>query len=197
MQFLKKGENKEIVLPSSNKITLVSGYKQKNKPELQIDFMAICLNDQGKPINDPQDFFFYGTGLFEKIPYGQGYKNHNGSLEMLPFDTSTNNKEQKIVIDFSKISPETDKIVFLQTIFNAEKLKLNFGNVSDSYFRLENQEDLNNSICFEPKDILSNVLCLLAVEIYRYKGVFKVRALGQGYSKNIKEVLKEHHFSIK
>lgn len=194
MKVLKKGANSEINIPSSNSLVLTTGYKSKSKKDLQIDVMAMVLDSNGKPKNGAHDFFFYGTGIYNNIPYGKGYTSHDGSLEMLPFDIQGN--EQKIKINFNKISPDVDKIVFLQTIFNAEKEKFNFGDVSTPFFKLENQDNQDSNIYFEADDILSNVVCLQLCEIYRYNGILKIRALGQGYSKGIKAALRDYSFSL-
>lgn len=194
MKVLKKGANSEISVPQSNSLVLTTGYKSKTKKDIQIDIMAMVLGSDGKPKNGAHDFFFYGTGIYNNIPYGKSYSSHNKSLEMLDFDVQ--GSEQKIKINFDKISSEVDKIVFLQTIFNAEKNKSNFGDVTLPYFKLENQNDPENSIYFEAEDILKNVVCLQLCEIYRYNGVFKIRALGQGYSKGIKAALSDYAFEL-
>lgn len=194
MKVLKKGANSEISVPSSNSLVLTTGYKNKTKKDIQIDVMAMVLDSNGKPKNGAHDFFFYGTGIYNNVPYGKSYSSHNQSLEMLDFDVQ--GSEQKIRINFDKISPDVDKIVFVQTIFNAEKEKFNFGDISYPYFKLENQNDTENSIYFEAEDILKNVVCLQLCEIYRYNGVFKIRALGQGYSKGIKAALNDYAFIL-
>lgn len=194
MKVLKKGANSEISMPSSHSLVLTTGYKSKTKKDIQIDVMAMVLDSNGKPKNGAHDFFFYGTGIYNNIPYGKGYSSHDNSLEMLDFDI--HGSEQKIKINFDKISPDVDKIVFLQTIFNAEKEKSNFGDVSLPYFKLENKDEPENSIYFEADDILKNVVCLQLCEVYRYNGVFKIRALGQGYSKGIKAALSDYAFNL-
>ncbi len=194
MKVLKKGANSEINIPSSNSLVLTTGYKNKSKKDLQVDVMAMILDKSGKPKNGAHDFFFYGTGIYNNIPYGKSYSSYDGSLEMLPFDVQ--GTEQKIKINFDKISPDVDKIVFVQTIFNAEKEKFNFGDISSPYFKLEEQSNPEHSIYFEADDILANVVCLQLCEIYRYNGLFKIRALGQGYSKGIKAALLDYSFSL-
>lgn len=194
MKVLKKGANSEINIPTSNSLVLTAGCNNKSNDNLQLDLMAMILDNKGKPKNGGHDFFFYGTGLYNNIGYGKSYSSVNGCLEMLEFDIEKN--EQKIKINFDKISADVDKIIFVQTIFNAEKEKFNFGMVSNPYFKLENSNDLENGILFEADDILSNVVCLQLCEIYRYNGIFKIRALGQGYSKGIKAALRDYSFSL-
>lgn len=194
MKVLKKGANSEISVPQSNSLVLTTGYKSKTKKDIQIDVMAMVLDSNGKPKNGAHDFFFYGTGIYNNIAYGKSYTSHDNSLEMLDFDIQ--GSEQKISINFNKISPDVDKIVFVQTIFNAEKNKFNFGDITLPYFKLENSAEPENNIYFEAEDILTNVVCLQLCEIYRYNGVFKIRALGQGYSKGIKAALSDYAFNL-
>lgn len=195
MTVLQKGANKEIVIPDSGSLILRTGYKDKKDKNLQVDIMAMVLDSNMKPKNGGHDFFFYGTGLYNNVPYGKSYSSYNGSLEMLEFDVS--GKEQKIKIDFNKISDDVEKIIFVQTIFNAEKENLNFGKLSNPYFVLEDETNTSyEKISFEAEDILNNVICLQLCEIYRYNGKLKIRALGQGYSKGIKAALQDYSFDI-
>lgn len=194
MTELKRGANSALNIPASNSLVLTAGYKTKEQKGIQLDLMAIVLDKNQKPKHGGHDFFFYGTGLYNNIGYGKGHASYNGVLEMLDFNVE--GQEQKIKINFDKIPDDVEKIIFLQTVFNADNNRTSFNQVHDSYFRLEDENDRNNSISYTVEDTLNNVTCLQLCEIYRYNGVFKVRALGQGYSKGIKAALRDYSFEL-
>lgn len=194
MTELKRGANSALTIPASNSLVLTAGYKSKSEKAIQLDLMAIVLGKDQKPKHGGHDFFFYGTGLYNSIGYGKGYASYNGVLEMLDFNTE--GQEQKIQVHFDKIPDDVEKIIFLQTIFNAEKTRASFNSIQGPYFRLEEQGNQNSSISYHVEDTLNNVTCLQLCEIYRYNGVFKVRALGQGYSKGIKAALRDYSFEL-
>lgn len=194
MKKLNKGENTVIPLNEDKMIILSSSYKNKSDKHIQLDLMAFVLDENNKPVNNALDFFYYGTGFYHKINYGNSYSNYNNSLTMLPFNED--GVVQKIKIDLNKISEETKKIIFIQTIFPSETNKVSFNDIEEVCLKIKDSKEKEELISFKTNEFTNNVSCFQIGEIYRHNGEFKFRALGQGYSKGIIAALEAYSFNI-
>ena len=90
-----------------------------------------------------------------------------------------------ISIDFDRLNPGVQKIVFVLTINEAFEKKLHFGMMKDAYVRILNPSDRTEYVSFLMDDYYSNVISMMIGEIYRNNGVWKINAVGKGVAKDL------------
>ena len=134
-----------------------------------MDVSAFLLNNTGKVIGDSW-FVFYGQ---ENSPDGSTV-----------FSADQGEDREIISIDFAKLNPDVSKIVFVLTINEAIEKHLNFSMLKDAYIRIM---DSSNSelVSFKMKEYYSNITSMMIGEIYRYNGIWKFNAIGNGVARDL------------
>ena len=144
--------------------------------DFDLDASAFLLGANGKVRRD-EDFIFYGN-----LKSQDGSVRHTG-------DNLTGEGEgddEVLIIDFTKVPPDVQKIAITVTIYEADKRRQNFGQVSNAYVRvarIANENDTVGSevLRFDLGEEFSVETALVVCEIYRYGGEWKFNAVGAGY----------------
>lgn len=144
--------------------------------DFDLDACVFLLGANGKVLKD-EDFVFYNN-----LSARDGAVVHTGDNRTGDGDGD----DEAIVIDFSKIPAEVEKIAVTVTIFDAEQKHQNFGQVSNSYVRVvkvDNADDVNGEevLRFDLVEEFSIETALVVCEIYRYNGDWKFNAVAAGY----------------
>jgi tellurium resistance protein TerD len=140
--------------------------------EFDLDASAFLLDTGGKVRND-QDFIFYNQ-----------LKSSDGSVEHMG-DNRTGAGEgddEVIKISLDKVPNNVDKISVTVTIHDADTRRQNFGMVSNAFIRVVNQLDNREIARFDLSEDMSTETAMIFGEIYRYKGEWKFKAVGQGFT---------------
>ena len=96
-----------------------------------LDSSAFLLSDAGK-VTKSEDFVFYGN-----LHHPSGGVTHMGDN----LTGAGDGDDEQIKVDLSKIPPELTKIAFTVTIHEAEQRNQNFGQVSNAYIRIYNEDN--------------------------------------------------------
>lgn len=144
--------------------------------DFDLDASAFLLGANGKVRRD-EDFIFYGN-----------LKSQDGSV-LHTGDNLTGEGEgddEVLIIDFTKVPADVQKIAVTVTIYEAEKRRQNFGQVSNAYVRvarIASAEDTTGVevLRFDLGEEFSVETALVVCEIYRYNGEWKFNAVGAGY----------------
>ncbi len=139
-------------------------------PLCDVDVSAFLLGADGKVLGDSW-FVFYGQT-----------ESPDESVLLL---TECASDREMISIDFDRLNPGVQKIVFVLTINEAFEKKLHFGMMKDAYVRILNPSDRTEYVSFLMDDYYSNVISMMIGEIYRYNGVWKFNAVGNGVAKDL------------
>ena len=144
--------------------------------DFDLDACVFLLGANGKVIKD-EDFVFYNN-----LTARDGAVVHTGDNRTGDGDGD----DEAIIIDFSKVPAEVEKIAVTVTIFDAEQKHQNFGQVSNSYVRvvkIDNADDVNGEevLRFDLVEEFSIETALVVCEIYRYNGDWKFNAVAAGY----------------
>lgn len=182
LQKATKGQ--KIYLEKSMKLALVGlgwkANKYRGGYDFDLDASAFLLGADGTCIQD-QDFVFYnnlsarGGAVFSKGD------NQRGADEGADEDD-----QEQIVINFSKLPSQVEKIVITVTIYNAEYRGQNFGQISGAYVRMakiqrESDEKGETKIIYDLGNDFSDETALVACEIVKQGGDWKFNAVGQGH----------------
>ncbi|MDE7122718.1 MAG: TerD family protein, partial [Oscillospiraceae bacterium] len=134
--------------------------------DFDLDASAFLAGANGKVISD-SDFVFYGN-----LKHASESVIHTG-------DNLTGEGEgddEVIKVDLSRVPANIEKIAFTVTIYDADVRNQNFGQVSNAYIRVLNQETNEELIHFDLGEDFSIETAVVVAELYRYNGEWKFNA---------------------
>ena len=139
--------------------------------DFDLDASAFVLGANGKCISE-QDFVFYGN-----LKHPSGAVVHMG-------DNLTGEGEgddEQIEVDLSKIPANIERIAFTVTIYDADKRRQNFGQVSNAYIRIVDESTNAEIIHYDLGEDFSIETAIVVGELYKYNGNWKFNAIGSGF----------------
>ncbi len=134
------------------------------------------LNADGKVRKD-EDFIFYGN-----LKSSDGSVTHTGDN----LTGEGDGDDEVLIVDFSKVPADIQKIAITVTIYDAQVRGQNFGQVSNAYVRVARMANENDMVGtevlkFDLAEEFSVETALVVCEIYKNNGEWKFNAVGAGY----------------
>lgn len=173
---LKKGGNISLAKadPALNKVLIGLGWDARSTDgaKFDLDATAFLLNANNK-VRSNQDIIYYG-----QLSSVDGSVVHTGDNRTGDGDGD----DESIIVDLNKIPHAIEKIIIAVTIHDADINRQNFGQVDNAFIRVVNDDTQNEVIRFDLNEDYSTETALTFGELYRLKGEWKFRAVGQGYS---------------
>ena len=173
---LAKGQKVSLTKgnPGLNKVVVGLGWDVNafdTGGAFDLDSAAFLLTDSGK-VSKSEDFVFYGN-----------LKHPSGSVEHLGDNTTGagDGDDEQIKITLSDVPAEITKIAFTVTIYDADARRQNFGQVSNSYIRIYNEENGEELLRYDLGEDFSIETASVFGELYRNNGEWKFNAIGSGY----------------
>lgn len=163
--------------PSLKKIIVGLGWDtNKYSGGYDFDLDASCFElSANDKITKDSDFIYYGN-----LDSTDGAIHHTGD------DTTGGNSnegdDEQIIVDLTKVPDNIQKIAFTATIYAANKRNQNFGQVSNAYVRLVNENTGNEVIRYNLGEDFSIETAIVICEVYRHNGEWKFNAVGAGFS---------------
>lgn len=159
--------------------------------DFDLDACVFLLGANGKVIKD-EDFVFYNN-----LSARNGAVVHTGDNRTGEGDGD----DEAIIIDFSKVPQEVEKIAVTVTIFDGAQKNQNFGQVSNSYVRvvkIDNPDDRGGEevLRFDLVEEFSIETALVVCEIYRYNGDWKFNAVAAGYQGGLEALCRAYGVNI-
>ncbi len=139
--------------------------------DFDLDAAAFMLGENGKCPTE-SEFIFYGN-----LVHLSGAVKHMG-------DNLTGEGEgddEQIQVDLTKIPSNISKIAFTVTIYEAEQRRQNFGQVSNSFIRIVDEDTNQELIKYDLGEDFSIETAVVVGELYRYNGEWKFNAIGSGF----------------
>lgn len=170
--------------PSLNKVLVGLGWDPRvtDGADFDLDASVFMLTENGK-CKSEKHFIFYNN-----MDSPCGSVHHTGDNR-----TGDGDGDDEVVqIDLSKVPADVQKLVFSVTIHDAEKLKLNFGQVANSFIRIVNEETNNELVMYELGEDYSTETAMIFGELYRHNGAWKFSAVGQGFSGGLAAMVKQY-----
>lgn len=173
---LQKGQKVDLTKgnPSLKRILIGLGWdtnKYDGGADFDLDAAAFLLGANGKVSSD-DDFVFYNN-----------LKHKSGSVEHMG-DNLTGEGEgddEEIKVDLSLVPANVEKIDFTVTIYDADARRQTFGQVSNAYIRIVDDETGKELIRYDLGEDFSVETAVVVGEIYRNKGEWKFNAIGSGW----------------
>lgn len=173
---LQKGANVSLekVAPGISKCLVGLGWDSRSSDgvDFDLDASAFMLNEAGKIISD-QHFIFYGalTSPCSSIEHTGDNLTGDGDGD-----------DESIKIDLSVVPSNVHKIVIGVTIHDAQTRSQNFGQVSNAFIRVVNEQSGEEIIRYDLSEDYSTETAIIFGELYRHNNEWKFRAVGQGYA---------------
>ncbi len=173
---LKKGEKVSLTKDNAGLAKILVGIgwdinQFDTGGDFDLDGAAFLVGENGK-ITKQEDFIFYGN-----------LKHPSGSVEHLG-DNRTGvgeGDDEVIKIDLSKVPAEIQKIVFTVTIYEAENRRQNFGQVSNAYVRIVDEQKNEEMLRYDLGEDFSIETAAVFGELYKHGNEWKFNAIGSGY----------------
>lgn len=136
-----------------------------------LDAAAFMVGETGKCPTE-KEFIFYGN-----LEHASGSVKHMG--DNLTGDGDGD--DEQIFVDLSLIPANVTKIAFTVTIYDADKKNQNFGQVSNSFIRIVDDETNTEIVRYDLGEDFSIETAVVVGELYRYNGEWKFNAIGSGF----------------
>jgi tellurium resistance protein TerD len=140
--------------------------------DFDLDASAFLTDANGKVTQD-LDFIFYNN-----LVHTSGGVEHTGDNRTGEGDGD----DEQIKIDFSKVPPHVHRIAITVTIHDADARHQNFGQVSNAFARLFDEETGREILRFDLGEDFSVETAVVICELYRHNGEWKFNAVGSGFS---------------
>ena len=174
---LKKGQKIDLTKgnKSLKKILVGLGWdtnKYDGGYDFDLDAAAFCCGDDDK-VHEDLDFIFYNN-----------LKHETGAIEHLGDNLTGegDGDDEQILVDLSLIPSRITKINFTVTIHEADERGQNFGQVSNAYVRVVNQETDEELLRYDLGEDFSVETAIVVAQLYKHNGEWKFNAIGSGFS---------------
>lgn len=144
-----------------------------NGPAAELVPSAIMCGEDGKAVSDDHFVFFNQLAA------------PDGSVQYVQGDD-----QEQIDVNLALVPEKVAKIVFVVYVDPDVRKPRTFSAVRNSYVRVADKED-RDIVRYNVDTDVSQSTAVVFGELYRYKGAWKFRALGQGYSHGLQGVAKD------
>ncbi len=188
---LQKGQKVDLTKgnPNIKKVMVGLGWdtnKYDGGFDFDLDAAAFLLGENGKVSSD-KDFIFYNN-----LQGGQGSITHMG-------DNLTGEGEgddEQVRVELDKIPANIYKIAFTVTIHDAETRVQNFGQVSNAFIRIVNEDTGQELIRYDLGEDFSVETAVVVGELYRQSSEWKFNAIGSGFKGGLAALCKNFGVSV-
>ena len=139
--------------------------------DFDLDAAAFCLTDSGK-VASQNDFVCFGN-----LSHPSGAITHLGDN----LTGAGDGDDEQIKIDLSKVPAEITKIAFTVTIYEAEARRQNFGQVSNAFVRIFDENTGEELLRYDLGEDFSIETAVVFGELYKNGDEWKFNAIGSGY----------------
>ena len=187
---LSKGQKVDLTKSNPGLKNLVIGLgwdtnKYDGGKDFDLDTSVFLLNASGKVASE-KDFVF-----FNNLQGGNGSVVHTGDN----LTGAGDGDDEQIKIDLSKVPAEVEKIAFTITIHDAESRSQNFGQVSNAFVRVVNEQSNEELIRYDLGEDFSIETAVVVAELYRHGGEWKFNAIGSGYQGGLASLVNDYGLS--
>lgn len=154
--------------------------------DFDLDSACFVLYDSDK-VKEDADMVFYNN-----LTHSSGSITHLG-------DNRTGEGEgddESIKIDLSAVPADVKKLAFTVTIHDAEARSQNFGQVSNAYIRIFDENNGSELLRYDLSEDFSIETAVVVGELYRNGDEWKFAAVGSGFSGGLGALCKGYGIEI-
>ncbi|MGN7612945.1 TerD family protein [Magnetococcales bacterium HHB-1] len=187
---LKKGGNVSLTkeAPGLKQINIGLGWdlRMTDGRDFDLDASVFIVGDNGKVLSDAH-FIFYNNATSPCGAVEHTGDNRSGEGE---------GDDEMIKVNLEGVPPEVKKMVVAVTIHDAENQGQNFGQVSNAFIRVVNQEGEKEIARYDLSEDASTETAMVFGEVYRHNNDWKFKAVGQGFSGGLRPLALAHGVDV-
>jgi tellurium resistance protein TerD len=173
---LKKGQKVSLTKdnPGLKKVVVGLGWdvnQYDTGGAFDLDAAAFLLTDSGR-VSKSEDFVFYGN-----LKHPSGSVQHMGDN----LTGAGEGDDEQVKVDLSLVPADITKVTFTATIYEAEERHQNFGQVSNAFIRIYNEETGEELLRYDLGEDFSIETAVVFGELYKNNEEWKFNAIGNGY----------------
>lgn len=160
--------------------------------EVDLDVLALELDNKtdGKCISDEYVVFYNSV---RKTAQGKPTDPNQAVIHSGDNRTGEGDgDDETIEVDFSKVDPRVQAILFVVNIYEAEARHQNFGQVKNPRARLYFENANVPDLVYELDEDFDTQICVEFCILYRHDGQWKFKAIGDGNSNNLLEEMRKY-----
>ena len=104
--------------------------------------------------------------------------------------------DESVIVRLDKVESNIKSLFITVTIHDAEARRQNFGQVSNAFVRMVNNDTGDEIVRFDLSEDYSTETAMVFGEIYRHNGEWKFRAIGQGYAGGLYALCKQYGVNV-
>jgi len=170
--------------PGLNKIGIGLGWDENDSDtgdDFDLDASLFMLGSNNE-IPAQGNFIFYGN-----LTSPCGAVEHTGDN----LTGGGDGDDEVITVELDKVDPRIQEILLVVTIYEYDVRKQNFGQVSNSYVRLV--DDNNKELAkYELEEDFSTETAIEFGRLYRKDGTWRFQAVGTGYNAGLDSFVEKH-----
>jgi tellurium resistance protein TerD len=188
---LSKGQRVDLTKTNPGLVKAIIGLgwdtnKYSGKEDFDLDASAFLVDANDKCASDT-DFVFYNN-----LKHPSGGVIHTG-------DNLTGEGEgddEQLIIDFSKIPSQVHKIGITVTIHDSDRRQQNFGQVSNAFVRLVDENSDQELMRFDLGEDFSIETSVVICELYRHGTEWKFNAIGSGFAGGLGDLCRNYGLQV-
>jgi len=187
---LSKGQNLSLTKtdPGLKKLVVGLGWDPRatDGQEFDLDASAFILAESGK-VRSPADFIFYNQMVSSCRSVIHTGDNRTGDGD---------GDDEQIKVDLSLVPADVQRIAITVTIHEAAQRQQSFGQVSNAFVRIVNEDSGKEVVRYDLSEDASTHIAMIFAELYRHNGEWKFKAVGQGYASGLKSMCAQFGLDI-
>ncbi|MGD6957245.1 TerD family protein [Rossellomorea aquimaris] len=188
---LSKGQKVDLTKtnPGLSKVMVGLGWdtnKYDGGNDFDLDASIFLLDSTGK-CSSEKDFIFYN-----QLIGGNGSIEHTGDN----LTGEGDGDDEQVKVNLSSVPAAVEKISFVITIHDAEARNQNFGQVSNAFVRIVNEDNNEEIIRYDLGEDFSIETAIIVGELYRHNGEWKFSAIGSGYQGGLARIATDYGLSL-
>lgn len=187
---LTKGQNISLSKtdPSLKNVLVGLGWDARSTDgqDFDLDASVFMATENGKVPSD-RHFIFYN-----QLVSPCGGVEHTG--DNLTGDGDGD--DESVIVCLDKVESNIKSLFITVTIHDAEARRQNFGQVSNAFVRIVNNDTSDEIVRFDLSEDYSTETAMVFGEIYRHNGEWKFRAIGQGYTGGLYSLCQQYGVNV-
>lgn len=187
---LTKGQNISLSKtdPSLKNVLVGLGWDARSTDgqDFDLDASVFMATENGKVPSD-RHFIFYN-----QLVSPCGGVEHTG--DNLTGDGDGD--DESVIVFLDKVQSNIKSLFITVTIHDAEARRQNFGQVSNAFVRIVNNDTSDEIVRFDLSEDYSTETAMVFGEIYRHNGEWKFRAIGQGYTGGLYSLCQQYGVNV-
>jgi tellurium resistance protein TerD len=188
---LSKGQKIDLTKtnPGLSKVIVGLGWdtnKYDGGKDFDLDASVFLLNASGKAGSDA-DFIFYNqpNNANESVIHTGDNRTGEGGGD-----------DEQVKVDLSAVPAQIEKIAFCITIHEGQERSQNFGQVSNAFVRIIDEQSGTELIRYDLGEDFSIETAVVVGELYRHSGEWKFNAIGSGFSSGLSGLATQYGLAI-